>query len=142
MRKLLVAIMAVFMFVGCGESASKAEYEIVKNTATKFINHLYKDDAKSAVKMIYLSKTDEKDANVRNAIDDKIEALIDEQKEQVKKRGGFKSSKVVFYDIYYKYDVPTEASVSVEVEFKDGTSKADMLSLVKNDKNEWKIKLY
>ena len=84
--------------------------------------------------MLYLG--DEKPSKAdMDFVFQKIDSVLEQNKTKAKERGGFKKADVIKKDI----DGNT-ASIRVQTTFKDGSTQADTMDLIKIN-NKWKIRL-
>ena len=128
MKKILIILtFFTFILIGCGGSSAE-------KTAVDFTQKLYTSNTKTVVDMLYLG--DEKPSKAdMDFVFQKIDSVLEQNKAKAKKRGGFKKTDVIEKEI----DGNT-ASIRVQTTFKDGSTQADTMDLIKIN-NKWKIRL-
>ena len=128
MKKILTILtFFTFILIGCGGSSAE-------KTAVDFTQTLYTSNTKPVVDMLYLG--DEKPSKAdMDFVFQKIDSVLEQNKAKAKERGGFKKADVIKKDI----DGNT-ASIRVQTTFKDGSTQADTMDLIKIN-NKWKIRL-
>lgn len=128
MKKILT-ILTFFTFILIGCSGSSAE-----KTAVDFTQKLYTSNTKTVVDMLYLG--DEKPTKAdMDFVFQKIDSVLEQNKAKAKERGGFKKADVIEKEINENF-----ASIRVQTTFKDGSTQADTMDLIKIN-NKWKIRL-
>lgn len=128
MKKLLLAVFAMFLLIGCGDSGPE-------KVAEDYNKHLFNGEIAKAVELLDAKGLENQGVSKSQATE-KLSYMTASVKAQVEQKGGIKSIKAV--ETSYNDD-KTAATVRVEVTFKDGTKKYESVSLVKVD-GKWKIK--
>lgn len=128
MKKILTILtFFTFVLIGCGDSSAE-------KTAVDFTQKLYTSNTKTVVDMLYLG--DEKPSKAdMDFVFQKIDSVLEQNKAKAKKRGGFKKADVIEKEIDENL-----ASIRVQTTFKDGSTQADTMDLIKIN-NKWKIRL-
>ena len=129
MKKLILAVFAIFLFLGCGSNSAES-------VAKSFIEAAYKGDTKTAVSLIYLSEKEMKDESVKPALEGKMGMMVSEAMKKAKNHGGLQ--KIEITDKTIGEDV---GEVIMSVVFKDGTTQREHAKLKKDHIGNWKIKL-
>ena len=128
MKKIILAIFAMFVFIGCGSSP--------EDVAKKWIEAAYNGDTKTVVAELYLTEAEMKDESLKPQIEGKMGMVVGEAVAKAKQHGGFKKVEIVSKEINGDY-----ASLKLKDIFKDGTELPDAIKLRKNHKGDWKISL-
>lgn len=129
MKKLIVAIFAMFMFVGCGSDP--------ESVAKKWIEAAYNGDTKTVVAELYLTENEMKDESLKPQIEGKMGMVVGEAVSKAKKHGGFKKVEVLSKEVN-----EDSATIKMKSIFKDGTEESEgNMKLRKNHKGDWKITL-
>lgn len=127
MKKILLALIAIFVLAGCGSDP--------KGVAEDFIRALYEGDSKTLVDAIDIPDKDRSDDGSMQMINGKLMQMAGAGKEEASKRGGLKSISGELQNSDEK-----SALVKVAVSFKNGTNRTESVKLVKKD-GKWKVAL-
>ncbi|MSN96827.1 DUF4878 domain-containing protein [Campylobacter sp. FMV-PI01] len=133
MKKILVAIMAMFLFIGCGSPEKEAE-----KVAIKFTEYFFESNTEEVFKLIYLSEQDLAIEGIEELVKGKLLSIMGTQKEKIKKMGGVKSITALSSKIS---EDKNTAIVELEIIFKNKEVKLDKIKLKKDHKDNWKVKL-
>lgn len=135
MKKLLTAFSA--LFIACALVACSGGNNTPQAAAKQFSEALYKGDADTVLKLLYIPEKEAKKDGFEDMMRGKMKMMVQEAKAHAEKNGGLDS--VNTSEPKY-FDEKKRATVQTTVKFKNGEEKKSNTKLIATD-DGWKIGL-